>query len=170
MRRLIPIVAVGAMLVMVGAVVVQAGNGPLSSDLQAVRSATAKYHDVNVALADGYIPMSPCESSPAGAMGVHYFNPSLAGPGVDPLRPEVLLYVPNAKGAPKLVGVEYFQADADQDLSTSPDRPSLFGQAFDGPMPGHNPQMPVHFDLHVWVHEANPAGVYAQWNPALSCP
>ena len=170
MRRLIPFIVLGAVLVTVGAAFVQAGNGPLSPELQAVRAATAKYNDVNVALADGYIAASPCEATRAGAMGIHYFNPRLAGPGVDPLHPEVLLYLPNGKGSVKLVGVEYFQADADQDKSTSTDRPHLFGQGFQGPMDGHNPQMPIHYDLHVWVHEANPDGVFAQYNPGLHCP
>ena len=170
MRRLLALIAFAALLITVGAAAVQAGDGPLSPELQAVRSATAKYHDVSVALADGYIPASGCESSPMGTMGIHYLNPSLLGPGNDPLRPEVLLYLPNGKGALKLVGVEYFQADADQDLSTSGDRPWLFGQGFQGPMLGHNPQMPIHYDLHVWVHERNPDGVFAQWNPAISCP
>jgi hypothetical protein len=32
-----------------------------------------------------------------------------------------------------------------------------------------NPGMPVHYDLHVWVAEQNPSGVYAQWSPALRC-
>jgi hypothetical protein len=170
MRRLVPLVALIALLVMVGAAVVQAGNGPLSPELQAVRAATAKYNDVAVALADGYVPVSPCEQIGAGAMGVHYLNPALMSPGVNPTTPEVLLYLPNGRGSLKLVGVEYFQADADQDLTTSGDRPSLFGRGFDGPMPGHNAQMPIHYDLHVWVHERNPNGVFAQWNPAISCP
>jgi hypothetical protein len=170
MRRLIPLVAIGAILITIGAAIAVAGNGPLPPELQAVRAATAKYSDVKVAAADGYIEGSPCESSPDGTMGIHYFNPALARPGLDPLHPEVLLYLPNGKGALKLVGVEYFQADADQDLETSDDRPSLFGQGFQGPMLGHNPQMPIHYDLHVWVHEANPAGVFAQWNAAIHCP
>jgi hypothetical protein len=170
MRRILPLIALVALLGTIGAAAVQAGNGPLSPDLQAVRAATAKYHDVSVALADGYVPASGCESSPMGAMGIHYLNPSLLGPGNDPVRPEVLLYLPNGKGSLKLVGVEYFQADADQDFTTSGDRPSLFGRGFDGPMPGHNAQMPIHYDLHVWVNERNPNGVFAPWNPAISCP
>ena len=70
----------------------------------------------------------------------------------------------------KLVAVEYFSVDADQDLATAGDRPSVLGHPFDGPMPGHTPTMPIHYDLHVWVAENNPAGVFAQWNPAISCP
>jgi hypothetical protein len=47
--------------------------------------------------------------------------------------------------------------------------PSLFGQTFQGPMPGHNPQMPWHYDLHVWLFESNPSGLFAPFNPAFSC-
>ena len=169
MRRLIPLIALAG-LVLAGTSVALAGDGRLSPELQAVRAAVARFHSVDQALAAGYVPGSPCEASPAGGMGFHYINPALFAPGVDPLQPEVLLYAPGADGSLKLVGVEYFAIDADQDLATSSDRPSLFGRGFDGPMPGHNPQMPVHYDLHVWVAEANPAGVFAPWNPAITCP
>lgn len=170
MRRVIlalSIVTIGA-LTAVGVAI--AGDGPLSSELQAVRAAVARYHSVDQAIAAGYFAASPCEESPAGAMGIHFINPALFGPGNDPLNPEILLYLPNSDGELKLVGVEYFQVDADQDLTTDGDRPSILGQAFDGPMLGHNPQMPIHYDLHVWVAEENPAGVFAQWNPAINCP
>ena len=75
-----------------------------------------------------------------------------------------------AHGNRELVGVEYWKRDADGSLATDNDRPSLFGRAFDGPMPGHNPTMPVHYDLHVWLWRANPAGVYSPTNAAVKCP
>jgi len=103
-------------------------------------------------------------------MGFHATNPALmADNAVDPLRPEILLYVSRAGGQLELVGVEYWKADDDGSLATSGDRPSLFGVPFAGPMPGHNPAMPVHYDLHVWLWEANPSGVFAPFNPAISC-
>ena len=103
-------------------------------------------------------------------MGIHAVNPALmADDAIDPLRPEILLYDPKANGELELVGVEYWKRDADGSLATNDDLPSLFGRPFDGPMPGHNPAMPVHYDLHVWVAEANPSGVFALFNPALSC-
>jgi hypothetical protein len=83
-------------------------------------------------------------------------------------EPEQLLYAPEGNRR-KLVAVEYMVPDADQNLSTDDDRPSLFGRAFDGPMPGHNPRQPIHYDLHVWVWQANPDGVFAQWNPNVEC-
>lgn len=36
-------------------------------------------------------------------------------------------------------------------------------------MPGHNPVMPIHYDLHVWVAEVNPSGLFPPFNPAVSC-
>jgi hypothetical protein len=48
--------------------------------------------------------------------------------------------------------------------------PVLFGRTFDGPMPGHAPGMPWHYDLHVWAWEHNPAGTFSQFNPSLACP
>ena len=47
--------------------------------------------------------------------------------------------------------------------------PSVLGQTFDGPMPGHNSDMPWHYDLHVWFWEDNPGGLFAPFNSALSC-
>ena len=48
-------------------------------------------------------------------------------------------------------------------------RPSVFGESFEGPMPGHEPGMPWHYDKHVWVWETNPNGMFSQWNPSISC-
>ena len=139
----------------------------VEAQLALVRAATARYHRAGTAIADGYHPSELCAASPDGAMGMHYVNPARLG-SLDPERPAVLLYAAGPS-RPRLVGVEYFQADADQDLTTDGDRPSMFGQAFDGPMPGHEPGMPVHYDLHVWLWAHNPAGTFAPWNPALSC-
>jgi hypothetical protein len=104
-------------------------------------------------------------------MGYHVANAALmADDAIDPVRPELLLYTADENGGMKLVGVEYWKRDSDGSLATADDRPSLFGQPFDGPMPGHNPTMPVHYDLHAWVAEDNPSGVFAMFNPNLSCP
>ena len=162
--------AVGAVAIL-WVVPALAGDGSLSKEQQAVRVAVAKYHSFEQAERDGYtVEGEPCIASPAGTMGIHAINPALLmNDTIDPLRPEILLYVPKDNGKLELIGVEYWKADADQSLATDGDRPSLFGRGFDGPMPGHNPQMPVHYDLHVWVAEENPSGVFALFNPAISC-
>lgn len=132
--------------------------------------ASAKYLDESVALADGYVPYA-CSANPAGrgAMGYHYFNESRYG-SLDPAKPGALLFEDGPGGRRRLAGVEWIVVDADQDLKTSGDRPSLFGQKFEGPMPGHYPGMPVHYDLHVWLWKHNPDGLFNRWNPRVTCP
>jgi hypothetical protein len=99
-------------------------------------------------------------------MGIHYLNPELAADAiVDPARPEILLYLPG-EGTTRLVGVEYFVAAA----ATGGVRPEVHSAPFDGPMAGHNDQMPEHYDLHLWIWSHNPDGLTAPWNPALTCP
>ncbi len=141
----------------------------VSQDLAAMRAATAKYHKASVAQADGYLPTDHCTESPDGVMGYHWVNPAtFAGP-LDLTKPQALIYQPLPNGRLRLVAVEYLQWDADQDQATSEDRPTLYGRGFDGPMPGHEPGMPIHYDLHVWVWQHNPSGMFAVWNPAGSC-
>jgi len=168
---------IGALgLVAIAAVAVTtaiAGDGALPAEEQAVRAAVARYHSFGQAERDGYVIRAgePCVRSPAGTMGVHAANAALmADDAIDPLRPELLVYLPNENGSLKLVAVEYWKADADQNLATNNDRPSLFGRQFEGPMPGHGPTMPIHYDLHIWVAEENPSGLFAQFNPAIACP
>jgi len=151
-----------------------------TAQLKQVRSSMARYHSPAQAERAGYELASPCEVSPVGdgGMGFHYVKAALIeDPAIDPLRPEILLYAPKENGRVELVGVEYLTFDEDGMLGTDGDRPSLNGVAFDGPMPGHGPepmpghepQMPVHYDLHVWLYEDNPRGLFAPWNPNVTC-
>lgn len=134
-----------------------------------IRQEVRRYADVKVALDEGFVQAGPCAASPDGGMGIHFIKPDrMAGP-IDAAKPQILLYGPTKDGDLALLGVEYWRADADQDLATDPDRPSLFGVAFDGPMPGHDAAMPVHYDLHVWLNTPNPSGLFAPWNPKVSC-
>jgi len=120
-------------------------------------------------------------------MGIHVVNPALAGDtNVDLARPEVLLYMPKPNGGYQLVGVEYFAPVLVRAPGGAPQpwfaagpwpsdwqivnpAPTLLGRTFDGPMPGHEPGMPWHYDLHVWAWQPNPAGDFAHFNPRLSC-
>jgi hypothetical protein len=178
-RLLLPLALVGALL---APAVAQAHPGPhdqapeagkrLTPELREVRRATRDFRSVRAARAAGYEAASPCESDPKyGAMGIHYANPELVADGkLDITKPEILVYQPTPGGKLRLGAVEYFQVDADQDLATDDDRPFLFDLPFDGPMLGHNPEMPVHYDLHVWLYRHNPAGMFAMWNPKVHCP
>ncbi|MDQ4088776.1 MAG: hypothetical protein M3163_00475 [Actinomycetota bacterium] len=167
--------ALAALLVAGGVVAsvssVYAGTSSTSRALAEVRRATARYHDPSTALAEGYVAAEHCVEDPQlGGMGLHYLNPALlADPAIDPTRPEVVIYEMLPGGRLRFVAVEWFAVDPDQDLSTEEGRPSLFGIPFDGPMPGHEPGMPVHFDLHAWIWKHNPAGTFAPWNPTVDC-
>ena len=138
------------------------------SEFAEVRAATAKYHNERRAIADGYHRTDTC----VPGMGYHYVNLDLFGAPLDPAKPAGLLYAPAGDGAHrKLIGVEYFVIDSDQDPATHNEVvPSLFGKQFDGPMPGHESDMPVHYDLHAYIWTTNPDGTLATWNPEVSCP
>ena len=138
---------------------------------QVIREATRQFRDPAVAAAAGYVAEPVCAELPGvGGMGYHWVNPELVGDGIiDPTKPEVLLYMPARNGQLELLGVEYMKVDADQDLATFEDRPTMLGQPLEGPMPGHGGDMPVHYDLHAWVFTNNPSGELATWNPRVSC-
>ncbi len=141
------------------------------SQEKVIAEATRQFRNPEAAVAAGYIPTDECAELPGvGGMGFHYVNPAaLATAGIDPTLPEILVYYTAANGKRRLGSIEYFAADGDQNLATDADRPTLFGKPFDGPMPGHGPDMPVHYDLHVWLYKRNPAGTLAAWNPNVSC-
>jgi hypothetical protein len=150
----------------------------LTPELQKVRAALDKYQDPYVAVRDGYLSTVGCVHYPQaggtgrvpyppGAMGVHFLNLALIGPVPDPMRPPILIYEPSGNTL-KLVAAEWLIP-----LATGiKERPSLFGQPFDGPMMGHEPLMPAglhHYDLHVWLWKANPAGLFSPTNPSVTC-
>lgn len=138
-----------------------------------IRKHTQQFRDVQTAIDAGYIPTDVCVADPAvGGMGYHYVHPVYVGDDViDITKPEVLVYHDGPNGELRLGAVEWLRFDADQDLNTDDDRPFLFGRyPFDGPMEGHEPGMPRHFDLHVWLYRHNPAGELIGFNPSVSCP
>lgn len=165
--------------------------------LDQVRAATQKYQDVKVALAEGYIPdpSGMCETAemtgrPAklGAMGIHYFRPDLLGitappnPRVDGKgtytdfhHPAVLLYEPQADGSLKLIGVENLVFEKAWRAAGHTQPPSFHGIPFDHMV--DNPATKVdeahgfmpHYDRHVWIFRDNPDGVFAQYNPNVTC-
>jgi hypothetical protein len=128
-----------------------------------VRKGLMKYRDVNVALAEGYVRSGVCYEG----KGVHFVNYSLIFGSVaanDVNAPEVLMYVPDDAGNFRLVAAEYAQVEVGQP------HPSLLGHPLDGPMAGHTPSEPVHYDVHVWMFQYNPAGFFAGLNPNVKCP
>lgn len=151
--------------------------------LSAAREATAQYHQESKALEDGFVGDPICVQRPGfGGMGIHYLNRERMNDiSVDPTLPEMLLYQPKPNGKMRLVALEYFAPvlSNGQPWFGGPNNPPpvidnpgpvLFGRRFDGPMPGHNPSMPWHYDLHVWAWRHNHNGLFTQFNPKVSCP
>jgi hypothetical protein len=148
------------------------GRAHLTSKQRGVLlEATRRFRNVRHAIAAGYQPTQDC----VPGMGFHYAKPALAGDtNIDPVLPDVLVYRPATGGSVRLAALEYFRADADGNIATAEDRPTLFGNPFDGPMAGHpvpagRPPMPVHYDLHVWLYLTNPSGELTADNPKVTC-
>ena len=161
-----------------GQVKMAAAPTTMSPDLDAARTALAKYSDPFVAIRDGYFSTLACIDFPAGmtdgsveyppgAMGVHLLNPANIGPKLDPTKPQVLIYEPVGDKL-VLAGAEWFVPVQ----AAGGVVPTIFGQTLAGPMDGHEPIMPTslrHYDLHVWLWKDNPRGMFTSTNAALKC-
>jgi hypothetical protein len=171
--------------------------GPGEPTLAEVRSATERFRDVKVALAEGYVrdPGNMCETAemmgrPAslGAMGVHYFRPDLLGITAPPSprvngtgthrdfrRPSILIYEPQSDGSLELVAVEnlVFAEAWRESGRTAP--PTFHGVPYDtmrddpSTATDEAHMFEPHFDRHVWLYRENPNGVFAPLNPAVTC-
>ena len=81
---------------------------------------------------------------------------------INPLTPEVLVYERKDNGKLRLVAVEYFEwASTVNNVA-----PTAFGRTLLGPQT-HG--LAPHFELHAWLWKHNPSGMFAQWNPRVSC-
>jgi hypothetical protein len=148
MRRVLAAVAAGCVWLVLPAGVAQAQPDPLA----ALRQATVAFHDVAAAERAEYQKFLPCFDSGNGGMGQHYVDLGRVDGVVEAERPEAMVYEVGAKGRPHLVAVEYIVPD------TLP-RPTLYGQEFH-----HNTALGL-WVLHAWIWKANPAGVFADYNP-----
>lgn len=140
-------------------------------DTDIMMDATETYQNIETALAAGFVPLSECVASPAGAMGFHYGHPGrLDDAVIDPALPEVLLYAPTSTGGKRLVGVEFMVHEDAWAGTGETNAPSLAGRTFDPPNPAHPDEMirPFH-TLHVWIWEENPDGMFEPFNPAITC-
>lgn len=147
-------------------------DSPSDSDdpLEELRDATEAYQQVSAAQAAGYAALGPCVATPAGAMGIHYVNNALVDGTVNPRQPEALLYAPTASGGRELLGAEFVVAADAWDASNSA-APTFAGQSFeDHRAPAARHGLPFgHYDLHVWAWRNNPSGLYAPFNPTVTC-
>lgn len=134
----------------------------LKEELARARAATAKYHDVNQAEADGYV-QDVCHID-----GCHWFNFDLYDGTFEIERPEALNYVPTKDGGWQLVAVEYIV------MGTDPPQPAPEGFTGDEDAPNGDEygwrfgtEGYQDWELSVWIWFHNPNGMFAMENPRL---
>ncbi len=137
-------------------------SASVEQDLATLRRVTASFHDFETAENAGWsAKITSCMESPDGGMGFHYGNVGLIDGSVSVDEPELLLYEPEQNGKLRLVAVEYIIPYAAHSRAAEP--PVLFGQQF--------AQVDAFqlWGLHAWVWKENPSGMFAPWNPKVTC-
>lgn len=132
--------------------------------LEELRNATASYHDIRNAEADGWDARFPPEClthAELGGMGYHLLNPSLLDGETTVEQPEFMVYEPGPGGQMKLVSVEYVIPFDVRPADGEP--PTLFGREF------HANDTYGVWAFHVWIWRHNPRGIFEDWNPKVSC-
>jgi hypothetical protein len=174
MRRKKLLVAVLAALTIplgAGLALAAGTNNPITP----ARQATDKYHDISLAMTDGYGELRDaagiaCIDQPGvGTMGVHFVKGALLDDVVDAAHPEALVYEPRTHGGYKLVALEYIVFKSAWEGAGHTGVPSLFGTDFAlTPKPNRFGLDPF-YSLHAWLFRGNPLGQLTPWNPKVSC-
>ncbi len=185
------------MLTIIAAALAAAAPGPGEPTLDEVRAATARFQNVEAALAEGYVrdPGNMCDTAPMmgrpaalGGMGIHFFRPDLLGikgppnPRVDGdgthtdfRKPAILIYEPRADGSLELVAVENLVFKKAWHAAGNKGLPTFHGVEYDDM--ADDPETKVdeahgfepHYDRHVWLYRPNANGMFAQYNPTVTC-
>ena len=146
----------------------------IQKDLAELRQATARYHDIELAEADGFHLginglVTGCVAHPTlGAMGYHYFNADrFNDPTIHELEPEALVYHTADDGSRELGSVEW--------VVPRPAWEAVHGAGAPPPVVhGHtflilNPVLNWYV-AHAWIWQPNPSGILSDWNPRVTCP
>lgn len=173
-NRLITLAALA--LVVAGTVVgVALSANAADPAVAAARHATAKYQRLDVAVSGRYDLLLDsnkiaCIDLPgAGGMGIHFVNGDLVGdPAVIAGKPEALVYAPEKNGRLKLAALEYVVIKSAWDATHS-GPPSLFGHTFNLTLSPNRFGLPAFYSLHAWLWKTNSVGMFAPWNPKVSC-
>ena len=161
-RPTISAYSVALLVTMVLSLTVSVPASDLSAELARARAATAKYHDVRQAEADGYV-QDVCHLD-----GCHWFKWDLYDETFDIEQPEALNYVPTKNGGWRLVAVEYIVMGSD------PPQPAPVGFIGDEDAPNGDEygwrfgtEGFLDWELSVWIWFNNPNGMFAMENPRL---
>ena len=126
----------------------------LQKELALARSATAKYHNLDSAIADGYGDIDVVVQN----MGYHYMKSENVSDTFDPGKPAILVYSKNpANGKMRLVAVEYAIPNTD---------PRPEGFTGDADVWENNPDFHLWL-CHAWVWYNNPDGIFNEFNPRV---
>lgn len=138
------------------------GTTPLPPELQQLKEATTAYQDLAAAEAAGWdTPITPCwYDHSQGGMGYHYAKVSGIDGNVSLLEPEALMYEPQSDASMRLVGMEYI---VPIDAWSGSNPPSLAGEEFT-----RLDALGI-YALHIYLWKNNPDGMFALWNPDVSC-
>lgn len=140
-------------------------TGPvINQEIATLRQVTSKFHDFQAAVGAGWsAQITGCmvDANGAGGMGFHYGNTDLIDGSASVDQPELLLYEPDKSGKLTLVAVEYIIPYTFHSRDAEP--PVLFGRQFK-----QNDVFQL-WGLHAWVWENNPSGMFANWNPKVTC-
>jgi hypothetical protein len=151
----------------------------VDAELAAAKAATAKYKSIDRAKADGYIQVTQF----IPGLGLHLVNLKIGNRLFDPLRPQLLLYMPGKGGSWQLAGVGYqlahlgdtppegFPGGADvwhfhQNLCFLPGGSVTITPTAEGckARSGYF-QKETAWLLHAWIWKTNPNGVFTEVNP-----
>lgn len=140
-------------------------SAEIRAQLDALRLSVMPFFNYDVAVSAGWDTiLGECVESPMGGMGYHVHNmDQLANGHLNLLRPEVVLYTPTEDGSMQFGGVEYIIPG---ELWDSEEPPEFLGRQLH-----FNPHVGPFgiWALHVWVGTHNPEGIFADFNPDVSC-
>lgn len=133
----------------------------VDDQLAMLTKAMRRFHNIEVALAQGYKPVSPLINN----MGIHYEKEEYVDMNFEILKPEILVYHPDEDGVMQFVAAEYLIPVVNCEAEGDYIPPS------DGFL-GDQDQWLLNcraggWTLHAWVGLENPDGVFAPYNPAL---
>ncbi len=127
-------------------------------EVNQLKEAMVKYDNIDVAINEGFFDASGFVPN----MGHHYLLPQRVDNTFELLSPEIVLYAPDVNGNMKFVAVEYVTPVADLDNPGTP--PEGFTGDEDQ---WHLNTRLSQWQLHVWIGEENPDGIFAEFNPVI---
>jgi hypothetical protein len=173
MRKVILTLVFGALVAAVAVPAALAGD----DQVKQARAATARFNSAVQAERAGYgpfppgVPLHECimASDDSGGMGIHWVNGALLDATVHELHPEVLVYAPRENGTLELVALEYVVFADAWAAENGSAIPTVFDEELTLVPGGNRYEIPAFWQRHIWLWEDNEAGLFADFNPAVTC-